>query len=548
MGKVEMRAPNQPSAERAELAAVLSSELFRKAPNLARLLEYICTKYFEGSAGDLKEYNIGVEALGRPSDFDPTTTSIVRVEIHRLRERLKKYYETEGSDHPLAITLQVGHYVPHFLPRANGVGEAVAAGNGASESGLVAAASAGGQAAENAMPSSAPLPATLDSEARVSMLQPGNDQAKIRRAFRPFILLMTAGVVAAVAVAAWLLSRPGPVASPSTVPVSSGGMAPIVEQNEIRILAGYFKDQYIGSGGKLWQGDRYFDGGSAETRNLRYIARTSDPILFHTLRQGEFSYRIPLQPGVYEVRLFFAETFFGPDTYAGGGEASRVFTLTINGKPAIEEMDPYRDAGGNNVAEVRVFKDISPGPDGFLDLGFNKVRDDPFINAIEIIPGTPGKLHPIRIVAQQNTYTDHLGQLWDPDRYFSGGQLVARKVAIEGADDAGLYSGERYGHFSYAIPVADGVYAVTLRFAETYFGAKNVGFGGMGSRLFDVYCNGMALLRDFDIYKEAGGANRAVVRTFAGLRPNGLGKLEISFVPSKNYALVNAIEVIDQSR
>jgi hypothetical protein len=95
---------------------------------------------------------------------------------------------------------------------------------------------------------------------------------------------------------------------------------------------------------------------------------------------------------------------------------------------------------------------------------------------------------------------------------------------------------------------APGTYAVTLRFAETYFGELNAGFGGKGSRVFDVYCNGVTLLHNFDIFKEADGANRALDKTFHGLEPDPHGLLRLSFVPSRNYAMLNAIEVIDESR
>jgi hypothetical protein len=69
----------------------------------------------------------------------------------------------------------------------------------------------------------------------------------------------------------------------------------------------------------------------------------------------------------------------------------------------------------------------------------------------------------------------------------------------------------------------------------------------LGSREFDVFCNGIALLRDFDIYKEAGGGH-VLLKTFHGLKPNAQGKFVLSFVPVRNYATVDAIEVADESR
>ena len=67
-------------------------------------------------------------------------------------------------------------------------------------------------------------------------------------------------------------------------------------------------------------------------------------------------------------------------------------------------------------------------------------------------------------------------------------------------------------------------------------------------RLFDVYANGVALLRNFDIFKEAGGEDRPLHKVFHSLQPNAQGKLVFSFVPVKNYACINAIEVLDEGR
>src|SRR5215813_11551975 len=100
--------------EKAELEAVLTSSLFVRTPSLANLLSYLCQKYFQGEADLLKEYTIGVEAFGRAPDFDKKEDSIVRVEIRRLREKLRQYYETEGGDHSIRLTIPVGRYVPVF--------------------------------------------------------------------------------------------------------------------------------------------------------------------------------------------------------------------------------------------------------------------------------------------------------------------------------------------------------------------------------------------------------------------------------------------------
>src|SRR5213080_4721584 len=104
--------------QRHELDALLASGIFSRAPNLAQLLTYVCAKYFEGSAEQIKEYNIAVDALGRPADFDQKRDSIVRVEAHRLRKRLREYYDAEGAAHALHIDIPPGQYAPRFIPGA----------------------------------------------------------------------------------------------------------------------------------------------------------------------------------------------------------------------------------------------------------------------------------------------------------------------------------------------------------------------------------------------------------------------------------------------
>src|SRR5215471_2790386 len=98
--------------EKRELQAVLDSGIFHRAPNLANVLTYVCSQYFEGAAQQIKEYNIAVEALGRPPGFDQKRDSIVRVEAHRLRKRLREYYEADGSEHAIRIEIPSGQYSP----------------------------------------------------------------------------------------------------------------------------------------------------------------------------------------------------------------------------------------------------------------------------------------------------------------------------------------------------------------------------------------------------------------------------------------------------
>src|SRR5579859_4178954 len=90
-----------------ELEAVLASAAFTRSPRLARLLSYLCTKFLAGEADQIKEYSIGVEVLQRPPSFDPASDAGARVEVHRLRRRLEKYYASEGASRKLRIVIPV---------------------------------------------------------------------------------------------------------------------------------------------------------------------------------------------------------------------------------------------------------------------------------------------------------------------------------------------------------------------------------------------------------------------------------------------------------
>lgn len=585
-----MACPVSRHEEEAELKRVLASETFAKAQSLSRLLRYLCNQYFEGRACDLKEYNIGVEVLGRPANFDPATNSIVRVELHRVREKLKRHYETEGLHSPVVISLEPGKYSPRFLARADrpiaNASPGVASSNGgAEEQGVEVArpcptsapgcnATVAGAASDvtslvtPALAVTSPVTANVAKgtastpETKVLPSEPAKPSTKQtsaaehaghdRSVDRFLVPLLTLALFSIVMVLAWKWglfslspapSRATSVFEDASVAANSGAM------EQIRILAGYSKSRYIDRSGNVWDPDRFYAGGRAVSSPPQIIDRTFDPTLYQNCRAGDFSYDIPLKPGVYELRLYFAETTYGPNTLAGGGESSRIFNVDLNGRRILSEFDPLADAGANDTADVRVFDDVTPAPDGRLHLHFSKYQgptpsqDEPILNALQITPGIPGKMRPVLIVAQNNSYTDHAGRVWVPDLYSSQGRMVLHNHLVEGTADPGLYYGERFGHFSYAIPVAKGKYALTLRFAETYFGPQNPGGGGVGSRIFDVYCNGLLLMHNLDICKEAGGPNRALVKTFHNLEANAQGKLLLTFVPIKNYACVNAVEV-----
>lgn len=105
---------DRPSPEqvREQLDRILRSGSFRNAPALQRLLQYVTSKSTEGQLTHLKEYTIGIDVFGRGNSYDPKVDPVVRVEMHRIRQKLREYYQNEGANDPIFLEIPTGQYVP----------------------------------------------------------------------------------------------------------------------------------------------------------------------------------------------------------------------------------------------------------------------------------------------------------------------------------------------------------------------------------------------------------------------------------------------------
>ena len=103
-------------AIRAQVERLLQSKTFETSEAHRRLLQYLAEETLAGKADRLKEYTIGLEAFGKPASYDPRQDSIVRLQVSRLRQKLMAYYETEGSEDPVHISLPKGGFKLSFDP------------------------------------------------------------------------------------------------------------------------------------------------------------------------------------------------------------------------------------------------------------------------------------------------------------------------------------------------------------------------------------------------------------------------------------------------
>lgn len=172
---------------------------------------------------------------------------------------------------------------------------------------------------------------------------------------------------------------PDPDPSPAPAP------APLVEEQIDRPLP------------EAWEYDDYFAGGLARDRQVvPDIDGTDDPELYLTQRRGdargkpgEFSYSIPVpEPGIYQVRLHFAEIYWGAEGGAPGGRGKRVFSVDAEGQAALVDYDIYDDVGPMTAVIKQFEIEVT---DGYLDLDFHGTRDQPMVAAIEVLGEPTGE-------------------------------------------------------------------------------------------------------------------------------------------------------------
>jgi hypothetical protein len=115
------------------------------------------------------------------------------------------------------------------------------------------------------------------------------------------------------------------------------------------------------------------------------------------------------------------------------------------------------------------------------------------------------------------------------DAFFSAGNTFSTTTTIDTSQITGtvppqaVFQTERYGELTYTIPgfTAGRAETVTLYFQESFWTAA-------GQRTFSVAINGATVLAGFDIFAAAGGANRAIARTF-NTTANSSGQVVIQF-------------------
>ena len=150
-------------------------------------------------------------------------------------------------------------------------------------------------------------------------------------------------------------------------------------------------------------------GGTIVARAKTEVKGTEDGPVYLTERYSLEAYRFRVPNGRYTVRLHFAETY---ERITAAGQ--RVYTVSVEGKPVLKDLDPFKEAGAQFTAVVKECEaDVA---DGELTIEFADKIQNPMLNGLEVIAAGGSAL---RInCGSTETYTSPAGRLWHKDQPF----------------------------------------------------------------------------------------------------------------------------------
>ena len=274
----------------------------------------------------------------------------------------------------------------------------------------------------------------------------------------------------------------------------------------------------VDGSGLVFLADTFFAGGWKATRSSGVDA-ASDDLIYQSERVGDFSYTIPLEEGHYLVTLKFAEIYWDEN-------GRRVFDVFVEDHKVVADLDIHAVAGKFKAHDRCIPVWVR---DGALNLDFRADADYPKISGFVVEKWDGGSQWGIN--AGGPRLVDGDGIVYEEDMFHSSGARAGTSAELPGNGDGGPYRTERFGAFSYDIPLPDGVYQVTLKFAEIYWKEP-------GKRVFDVSVEGREVLGGLDLLTRVGPLDPYDFTVLAVVEDR---ELNIVFTPRVNWAKVSAV-------
>lgn len=96
------------------LNAVVNSQTFSGSDRLIGFLSYVVAEWLEGRGDDIRGKSIALDVYEYKPDEVERRESVVRVDAGRVRRKILEYYDDEGKDDSVQISLPKGRYTPVF--------------------------------------------------------------------------------------------------------------------------------------------------------------------------------------------------------------------------------------------------------------------------------------------------------------------------------------------------------------------------------------------------------------------------------------------------
>lgn len=131
-------------------------------------------------------------------------------------------------------------------------------------------------------------------------------------------------------------------------------------------------------------------------------------------------------------------------------------------------------------------------------------------------------------------YTTASGLTFRSDENYQSGSQASTSAGIADTEEDPIYQSERYGDFSYNIPLQDGDYQVTLLFAEIYWTDPE-------QRVFDVNIEGQERISDLDLVAKVGSETAYQTTVPATVSD---GELNLEFSTEVNNATLSGLKIM----
>lgn len=328
----------------------------------------------------------------------------------------------------------------------------------------------------------------------------------------------------------------------------------------VRINAG--GSALIDASGHEWSADRLFSGGRTSTTSTPVASETAE--VDRSERYGNLHYAVPVPAGRYVVRLHLTEIYWNQP-------GARLFDVDVEGRPALRAFDLAASVGPRRTELVDTTVDVT---DGVVDVVLRTLRDNASITGLEVlgvgggadaeaqgikgqtsdgpasdrptgasaastVTGATVSAAPLRVNAGGGALVEADGSTWLSDgRFVTGGASYTTDQTIDSTTPS-VDRTERYGQTRWTLPVpAAGRYRLRLHLTEIYWTRP-------GSRLFDVYAEGVKVVDDMDLLTRVSPRQTLVVEvpvTVTG------GALDVRAVTLRDNASITGIEVLPSPR